>query len=447
MNFRKWSIQLFITFIVFLAIIPSPILAHPLDENGEVKAYDQKQILEISPKETKLIIDLTLYAVDKIKVWESIDKNRDQKVTDEEKSAWLEQGKNASWLTINGETIHFSPTNVELPGYYDFFGTKPTKVQIEYVAQTTIQPNDTIIYNYKGKDKKLEEIDFKANGNGLNVSDLAKVSPDSVSFSVSQGSGTTSILGGTSNTRFGRFLSEYVKSENMSMRLVLLALFTSFFLGFLHSLAPGHGKTIIASYLVGERATVPEAFKLGVIVTITHTSSVFILGLASIFLTSYIVPEQIAYSLSKISSIGIILFGLYLLYKRSKGTFFGKKDHEYSHDHSGSHHHDLPEETSISWKKLLPLGISGGIVPCIDALAILVVAISLHKVVLGMIFLLAFSLGLAGALISFGTLAVLAKEKFITKFDKFAPYEKYVDVVSALIIVLLGVALFLNYNV
>ena len=108
--------------------------------------------------------------------------------------------------------------------------------------------------------------------------------------------------------------------------------------------------------------------------------------------------------------------------------------HSYSHDHTHKH-------TELSLKTLLPLGISGGIVPCVDALAILIVVVSLNKILFGMILLLSFSLGLASVLIAEGILVVIAKNKAAKKFNNISRLEPYLSLSSAIIVTILGILL------
>src|SRR5688572_9592932 len=77
-------------------------LAHPADEIG-IKVYDQKQILEISPTGAKLTIDLTFYAIDKAKLWSSINTNGDQTLSEKEKAVWMKKGQEASYLEVNSK--------------------------------------------------------------------------------------------------------------------------------------------------------------------------------------------------------------------------------------------------------------------------------------------------------------------------------------------------------
>jgi nickel/cobalt transporter (NicO) family protein len=64
-------------------------------------------------------------------------------------------------------------------------------------------------------------------------------------------------------------------------------------------------------------------------------------------------------------------------------------------------------------RSLIGLGVSGGIVPCPSALVVLIAAISQHRIGLGMVLIVAFSLGLAATLIAVG-LAVIYGGRVIT---------------------------------
>lgn len=450
--------------------------AHPLDETGDVKVYDQTQRLLFTPEKTVLTIDLTFYPTEKIKAWESIDTNRDQKLTEEEKTIWMKKGQEASWLEVDRRKIELEATKLTFPDYYDFFGQKIGKVSIEFGANQ-ILGEGAVTYFYQGKDKKLEEITFEANGiDGLKIENIQKKSSEAISFEIQKGvQEENKVLGLTTSNRLNHFLNTYVKAENIPMNLLLFAFVVSFFLGALHALTPGHGKAIVASYLVGSRGTVWHAINLGVIVTITHTTSVFLLGLLSIILTEYVVPATVVRTLNTISGILVLGFGLYLVVKRVRVLRWdvrgGKLDNEvgseisrnqefshqesrfthrishllsFKHNHAYKHNHQIIE---ITWKNLLPLGISGGIVPCVDALAILIVAISLQKTIFGLLLLVFFSVGLAAALISIGSFAVLAKGQFQKRLSFAAGFEKYVSLMSAIVVTLLGLGILLNFGI
>lgn len=427
----KWGLVLGLLFF-----LPAGAGAHPLDEFGTVNVYDQKQTITLAPNKTSLTIDLTFYPMEKIKVWESIDTNRDQILTQEERDIWMKKGQEASWLEISGQRIGFEAVKLQFADYYDFFGSKPAKVSITFETRQRVGPGK-VGYFYQGKDKRLEEIELEVKGeNGLRIDDLRKALPDEVEFLVSGGEGVGVVLGMTTNNRLNAFLNKYVKVDVISSRLVVFAMAVAFLLGALHALTPGHGKAIVASYLVGEKGTIWHAINLGLIVTLTHTASVFVLGLASVLLTAVFVPATVIKTLNMVSGVAVLLFGLYLVVKRSLLIF--RKDHVHEHHH---------EEMVISWKNLIPLGVSGGIVPCVDALAILIVAISLGKIVFGLMLLVAFSLGLATALVGIGVLAVVAKDRMQERIKNITGAEKYISVVSAAVVMLLGIGILFNFGI
>lgn len=448
-----------LTFFVFLFSIaltfPRFVSAHPVDEIGNVNVYDQKQILTLSTRKALLKIDLTFYAFEKMEVWGSINTDADQNLTQKEKDRWMNMGSDASWLEVSGKKYLFKPSSVIIPNYDEFFSSKPVDISIEFTSNLKIKPGDTIAYNYSGKDKKLNEITLEVKGtDGIKVEGVEANSTDSVTFKILEGpQEEAQTFGVNASDRLNQFLEKYVKVDKVSTGLLLTALIISYLIGMLHALTPGHGKAIVAGYLVGERGSLSSAVQLGIIITITHTFSVFILGIVTLLLTQFIVPSQVIKWMSLVSGFLVAGFGLYLLLKRLKNIKKPNLTHDHLHTLSHSHHphshsheaeHHVHEEMEISWKNLLPLGISGGIVPCVDALAILVVAVSLGKIVFGLILLVVFSVGLASALIIGGIIVVYAKNKALKRVSALEKYEKYSSIVSAGIVTILGIAIILG---
>jgi nickel/cobalt exporter len=243
-----------------------------------------------------------------------------------------------------------------------------------------------------------------------------------------------------------------------------------------HALTPGHGKTIVAAYLVGSRGTLKHAAFLGAMVTFTHTVSVFLLGLATLFLFQYVVPQKVTQVLGAISGLSIVVIGGWMLYKRLRGTghahahthdhhhhdHSNQHPHEHSHDHSHEHGHEhthehahshghshshshgegghthMPEE--VSWSGLVALGASGGLVPCESALVLLLTAIALRRVGLGLLLLVSFSLGLALVLMAIGILVIYAKN-LLPSSSGGNPFFRWMPVASAAVVMLLGVVM------
>jgi ABC-type nickel/cobalt efflux system permease component RcnA len=212
--------------------------------------------------------------------------------------------------------------------------------------------------------------------------------------------------------------------------VILASLAAAFFWGMAHALSPGHGKTIVAAYLVGRRGTPWHAAALGLIVTATHTIGVFGLGLITLALSQFIVPEQLYPWLNLVSGVLVVAIGATVFRSR----FRHRRGHTHDHDHHHSEH-EAPSRGS-----LLAVGISGGLLPCPSALVVLLAAISLHRVAFGMLLIVAFSAGLALSITGIGLVAVFAKQIF-----KRASFEgrlvRLLPAASALVILAAGLAM------
>ena len=212
---------------------------------------------------------------------------------------------------------------------------------------------------------------------------------------------------------------ELITVPDLTPGTALLALLVAALLGGLHALSPGHGKTVVGAYLVGSRGTARHAAFLGLTVTITHTLGVFALGLVTLFASRYVVPERVFRILSFVSGAIVLLMGFGLFLSRLRQAIAGHPAnhshhhaHPHSHDatHGHGHTHVPPAEdgAAISWRSLLALGVSGGILPCPSALVVLLSAIALHRVGFGLLLIVAFSIGLASVLTGVGLAFVYA---------------------------------------
>jgi ABC-type nickel/cobalt efflux system permease component RcnA len=218
---------------------------------------------------------------------------------------------------------------------------------------------------------------------------------------------------------------------------VLLLLAAGF--GAVHALTPGHGKTMVAAYLVGERGTAWHAVVLGLVTTLTHTAAVLVLAAVLPLLFPGAVPGRVQMILGLVGGLLIAGLGLWLLLVRLAGG----ADHV--HLIGGHHHHHGGEEgetqpAAPGWWGLVVLGISGGIVPCWDAIAMLGLAISAQRLWLGLPLLLAFSAGLAGVLVALGLAVVRARDLAGARLEgeRFRRLIRALPIVSALVITALG---------
>jgi ABC-type nickel/cobalt efflux system permease component RcnA len=240
--------------------------------------------------------------------------------------------------------------------------------------------------------------------------------------------------------------AKLIERQELTPAFVGLALLAAMAWGAAHALGPGHGKTVVAAYLVGSRGTARHAVLLGAVVTFAHVSSVITLGLVTLYASNYLSTEDLYLWLSVASGALVVVMGAGLLFNRLRrfrahqarhshsdhghrhshgepehghdGHQHHHEDHHHHHDghhHNHDHRHDhghghghSHEVTAPGIRGLVLLGISGGILPCPTALVVMLGAIALERVEYGLVLITAFSLGLALVLTSIGIALVYA---------------------------------------
>lgn len=249
--------------------------------------------------------------------------------------------------------------------------------------------------------------------------------------------------------------------------VLVLLLLAAFGWGAVHALSPGHGKTMVAAYLVGSRGTPGQAVALGATVTVTHTIGVFTLGLVTLLLSDYVLPEDLYPWLNLVAGLLVVVVGLVVLRARVRGREIGHHHHTHEHEHAHTHgehghhhhhghdhghghghhhHHTPPPGEKLSARGLVALGASAGLIPCPSALVVLLGAIAQNEVVLGMILIVAFSIGLAATLTVLG-LAVVWSSSLLARVPVSGPIAtvgRLVPTLSSVLIVIVGVLLTLQ---
>ena len=291
-----------------------------------------------------------------------------------------------------------------------------------------------------------------------------------------------------------------IAARDLTPQVVAVSLVLALLLGAGHALTPGHGKTIVAAYMVGTRGTARHAVFLGLTTTITHTAGVFLLGLVTLAISNAIVPEKIYPYLELLSGALVVALGAGLLRSRlgalRRGEAAGHRHGPGLHDHEHgphAHTHDddfaladwmagaeqsetrsqtsgaatdretgrqtgagarrrlakpqspishlrSPGQAPVGFRSLVALGISGGLLPCPSALVVLLGAIALHRVAFGMLLIVAFSLGLAGVLTGIGLLLVYGR-RFFERFPTDGRLLRALPVASAAAVTLAGLAI------
>jgi ABC-type nickel/cobalt efflux system permease component RcnA len=217
-----------------------------------------------------------------------------------------------------------------------------------------------------------------------------------------------------------------IAERELGAGVIVLSLLLAAFWGAAHALTPGHGKAIVAGYLVGSRGRPRHAVALGLIVTVTHTIGVFALGLVTLALSAFVVPERLYPWLALASGLLVVGVGVGVLRTRLRPR---------GHHHHHHHAHDV--------RGLLGVGVAAGLLPCPSALVVLLSAIALHRIGLGLALILAFSVGLAATITGIGLVAVLARRAF-GRLRLDGRVVRALPAVSAALIVTLGIGMILN---
>lgn len=449
-------------------------------------------------------------------------------------SAWLDA---PFTLVSNGTTVEFSDNN-----YSDRLGWR--EIVVPGTSGVTIQ-NSNVPAQDTSRELTLYPADLLSNPRNDRAAEFTVVPGAGNTTAPVAASGiTTGALGAFDRTRdaFGELITS---NQELSPIVLLVSFLAAMALGAVHAFSPGHGKAVVGAYLVGSRGNWQHAVFLGLVVTITHTAGVYALGAVTLFLSAYVLPEQLFPWLGFVSGllvaiIGVRLFLARLRAARTQTTSYDKAmtgvnarahafsnshshdhapvhehadgavhfhaptnghtldhahvhenaaahdnvgAHEHNHNHNHNHNHDhehvaaqahthsdgsshthdfaTPEQEAAharehlaeiqafeksSWRNLLSLGISGGLLPCPSALVVMLSAIALGRVLYGFFLIIGFSLGLAGVLVLTG-LALLYAGKYASRLfggQRVGVFMRYVPIVGAVLVALLGLGIALD---
>jgi nickel/cobalt transporter (NicO) family protein len=265
-------------------------------------------------------------------------------------------------------------------------------------------------------------------------------------------------------------LSDMLARGTGDAGFVALTFLVAIFLGALHALEPGHGKTLLAVSLVGARATVKQAAILAAALTVAHTAGVLALGLAINIFKSYFVPEAIYPWITLLSGVAIAIIGARAVQRQLRlrqplahvhaHAHAGTRVHEHGHVHhvhphphshghgAGAHTHQhedveharahaIPGSAPLKFGATVLAAMSGGIAPCPAALVVLLAAVALNQVLYGIFVIVAFSFGLAATLTGLG-IAVVRGAGWLRDRPAFERFVQYGPLVSAVVIATIG---------
>ena len=470
----RWSrLLIFFALAVFVSLFPREAQAHPLG-NFTVNHYSS---LEFTGETARVTYVLDLAEIPTLQQKRDLDADGDGVLSNAELDAYLDARMPS---LLDGLRLRVGEKDLPLrvldrsAGYRSGQGGLPTlRVKAHLLAELPKDWRGKAHYSDRTYDNRIgwREIVVRG-GDGISlehstvppkgVSDELRSYPKDMlaspldvreaSFTLVPGSGSvekdaagrTAEQVGSGIGGLTKRATDLVSVGRLSAAVIALSMLAAFFWGAAHALTPGHGKAIVAAYLIGARGTARHAGILGLTVTLTHTAGVFVLGVVTLYLSRYILPEVLYPWLSVASGVLVDVIGLSLLYRRlqsmSHENKAGHSHVHHDHAHGHSHHHVPADGPKITRRGLVALGVSGGLVPCPAALVLLLGSISLDRLGFGMVLVLAFSAGLAIVLTGVGLLMIYARKLF-ERHSFEARVPRLLPVASATVITLAGLGI------
>ena len=228
-------------------------------------------------------------------------------------------------------------------------------------------------------------------------------------------------------------LTTLLGQRDLSLAGMIAAIAIAFGLGIAHALSPGHGKTVIAAYLVGTSGSRAQAVVLGPLVAMSHTAGVLLLGAVTLVASQFIAPERLYPYLSAAAGLVVVALGAMLVRGRIRARAHG-------HDHI---HAPSRPSSAFGWRPLVALGLSGGIVPSASALVLLLASIHFGQLVLGFVLILSFGLGMAATLVGVG-IALVGAARLAHGATRRGLAARVLDVVpelTAAVVLLFGIGM------
>jgi nickel/cobalt transporter (NicO) family protein len=258
------------------------------------------------------------------------------------------------------------------------------------------------------------------------------------------------------------------QTPDLTPAVVLLSLATAVALGAAHALTPGHGKSLMAAYLVGTRGTPVHAIGLGLSVSASHTLGILALAAVIVGAQGVLNPDQVVRSAPVLAAAGIVAIGGWMLISELRrrhaartaghvhvhehvheldGHELDGHDHDRSepHNHGGIPHSHMPAAgTTVTWRSLFVLGLAGGLIPSTSALLILLGAIASGRSAFGVVLVIAFGLGMAAVMTAVGLALIFARGRIdsLATDSLFGRLRTWMPLAAACLV--LGIGLYLT---
>jgi ABC-type nickel/cobalt efflux system permease component RcnA len=436
-----------------------PTFAHPADEGR------QEAVFSIRDGKLHWTHNIWLGPLLGLQVWvREIDLNADQKATPEEQAALTRKLAALFALEIDGKPVPITFNSAEVAPYLKFVA-QPVAPQITFEFSAPISAGEhTLRYSSAYDTARLKLGGRFPSGGGVLVQNVQTTSRDTFTAHVTikpvalgaPASQTTPAPNTNSETKaLSPSISQLLEGSTITLPVLLLGLAVSFAVGAAHALTPGHGKGIIAAFMIGNRMSslrsgMLHALLLAMTMTATHTASVIAIGLVAVALARVVLPQVLVPWLTLVSGLMIVVVGATLIFNRMRASSpllspagWRGEGIRSTHDPTIAHSHQhvkLADAKTMGLRSLIALGISGGLLPCADALAILLLAISVNRAALGIVLLIVFSLGIAVTLTVLGLVAA-SGQRALRRYNRLEPILAHLPLVSAIVVLVLGLVL------
>jgi ABC-type nickel/cobalt efflux system permease component RcnA len=376
---------------------------------------------------------------------------------------WREMTAVGSGVTVLTAGIPATSLSTRLTAYPTSLASAPDVRELTF----DVRPGGPILPDPAIPDAaQVEPVTVDGSGSGLAVGETVTGSSPGSAPAGTTGSPSSSpeaaVPGGA------EALPDVLRRAPVDPLFAIAALVVAAALGAGHALTPGHGKTLMAAYLVGTRGTRAHALGLGLTVSVTHTIGILILALVVLAAETALPADLVVRLAPLVAAASIVAVGTWMLLgelRRRRSAGLGRDHghahghahghshgHEHQHDHELDHEHDeayheghahAHEGRPMRWRGLAVLGLAGGLIPSANALLILLGTMAAGRAAWGVLLVGAFGLGMAAVMSGIGLAAVGARS-VLDRASGPLPFDaarRLVPLATSLLVLGLGVVL------
>ncbi len=451
--------------VALMATFPGAASAHPLGNF----TINTSSVITVAPERLRLDYIVDMAEIPAFQELAAIDTDGDGATSEEELDDWasnetarLERGLE---VRIDGQAVVLTPVAASATLAPGQGGLSVLRLESRFEAEAPTQGDVAFADgNFPGRIGWREVVATGVDGAAVSSTSVPSVSPSDLlraypddllssppkvlRASFAFAAGTSALpqiaVGSPTSARAeggGGALAGLVAQGELTLPAVGIALLVAFGLGALHALGPGHGKTLMAAYVVGRNAGSRQAVLVGVAVAAMHTASVLALGVI-VFAAERLAPERVYPWLTALSGLTALGLGAALLISRWRSLRVVSDhghghEHDHGHDHGHTHDHDHASEGRVLSKRgLVAVAFAGGVLPSPSALLALLASFALGRAALGLAMVATFSLGLACTLIVVAIAVTRARAAVQSRMQ--GRLTRLVPLASAAVIVAVG---------